>query len=274
MSRFYKLFRKRRCSVIGMIHVGSLPGTPSYNGNTKQLISNAIKEAVIYSECNIDGVLVENMHDVPYVRPKDLTPEITTMMTRICTEIRKILSENIPCGIQILAGCNREAIAVAKAANFQFIRAEGFVFSHIADEGFTDACAGTLLRYRKQIDADDILIFADIKKKHSSHAITSDVSLSETIKAAKFFLADGIILTGAATGDPASVSEFTEIKQTTEIPVLIGSGITKDNIKDYLTSDAVIVGSHFKVGGTWENKVDKEKVRNFMEKLKMLQNTH
>lgn len=67
---------------------------------------------------------------------------------------------------QILAGCNKEAIAVAKAANFQFIRAEGFVFSHIADEGFTDACAGTLLRYRKQIDADDILIFADIKKKH------------------------------------------------------------------------------------------------------------
>lgn len=57
-------------------------------------------------------------------------------------------------------------MAVAKAADFQFIRAEGYVFSHIADEGFINACAGTLLRYRRQIDADDILIFADIKKKH------------------------------------------------------------------------------------------------------------
>lgn len=67
------------------------------------------------------------------------------------------------------------------------------------------------MRYRKQIDADDILIFADIKKKHSSHTITSDVSLLETAKAAKFFLADGIILTGNATGYPANVTELTGI---------------------------------------------------------------
>lgn len=47
-----------------------------------------------------------------------------------------------------------------------FIRAEGFVFSHVADEGFLDACAGDLLRYRKQIGADHVQIFTDIKKKH------------------------------------------------------------------------------------------------------------
>lgn len=68
--------------------------------------------------------------------------------------------------MQILAGCNEEAIAVAKAAGFQFIRAEGFVFSHVADEGFIDASAGTLLRYRRQVDAEDVLVFADVKKKH------------------------------------------------------------------------------------------------------------
>ncbi|XP_050493319.1 uncharacterized protein F13E9.13, mitochondrial isoform X1 [Bombus huntii] len=272
MSRFYNIFKKGKCSVIGMIHVGALPGTPLYSGNTKKIISNAIEEAITYSEYNIDGILVENMHDIPYVKPKDLTPETTAIMTRICTEVRKVLPENIPCGIQILAGCNKEAIAVAKAANLQFIRAEGFVFSHIADEGFTDACAGSLLRYRKQIDADDILILADIKKKHSSHAITSDVSSSETVKAAKFFLADGIILTGITTGDPVNVSEFTEIKQNSKIPVLIGSGVTKDNIKDYLSSDAVIVGSHFKISETWQKRIDKKKVSNFMAKMKDLQN--
>lgn len=59
-----------------------------------------------------------------------------------------------------------EAVAIAQACAFNFIRAEGFVFSHIADEGFTDANAGTLLRYRKNIGAEDILVFADIKKKH------------------------------------------------------------------------------------------------------------
>lgn len=59
-----------------------------------------------------------------------------------------------------------EALAVAKACNFDFIRAEGFVFGHVADEGFTDANAGLVLRYRRKIQAENVLIFADIKKKH------------------------------------------------------------------------------------------------------------
>lgn len=47
-----------------------------------------------------------------------------------------------------------------------FIRAEGFVFSHVADEGFMNSDAGELLRYRKMIDAENVAIFTDIKKKH------------------------------------------------------------------------------------------------------------
>jgi hypothetical protein len=67
---------------------------------------------------------------------------------------------------KVLAGGNKEALSVAQASGLQFIRAEGFVFSHVADEGFTDATAGPLLRYRASIRADNILIFTDIKKKH------------------------------------------------------------------------------------------------------------
>lgn len=136
------------------------------------------------------------MHDIPYVQSKRIGHEILASMTRCCTEIKRILTPQMPCGIQILASANCQAIAVAKATDLQFIRAEGFVFSHIADEGFTDACAGDILRYRKSIDAENVLIFSDIKKKHSSHAITDDVSLAETVHAAEFFLTDGVILTG------------------------------------------------------------------------------
>ena len=51
--------------------------------------------------------------------------------------------------LQILSCQNREAMSVALAASLQFIRAEGFVFSHVADEGLiATACAGDLLRYR------------------------------------------------------------------------------------------------------------------------------
>ena len=65
-----------------------------------------------------------------------------------------------------LQGANKEAVAVAQAVEADFVRVEGFVFSHVGDEGWMDSCAGDLLRYRKAIGADDILIFTDIKKKH------------------------------------------------------------------------------------------------------------
>ena len=62
---------------------------------------------------------------------------------------------------------NKEALAVAQASGADFIRAEGYVFSHVADEGWMDSCAGELLRYRKLIDAENVMIFSDVKKKHS-----------------------------------------------------------------------------------------------------------
>lgn len=55
---------------------------------------------------------------------------------------------------------------MAKASGAEFIRAESFVFSHVADEGWMDSCAGDLLRYRKMIDAESVMVLTDIKKKH------------------------------------------------------------------------------------------------------------
>lgn len=65
-----------------------------------------------------------------------------------------------------IAGANKEALAVAMATGGSFIRSEGFVFSHVADEGWMDSCAGELLRYRRSIGAEDVAILTDIKKKH------------------------------------------------------------------------------------------------------------
>ena len=111
-----------------------------------------------------DAILVENMHDIPYLN-RQVGPEIVASMSVICNEVKGVAS-NLPCGVQVLAGANKEALAVAKAANFDFVRAEGFVFSHIADEGTMNSDAGEVLRYRKQIGADSVLVFTDIKKKH------------------------------------------------------------------------------------------------------------
>ncbi|KAF5281643.1 hypothetical protein FQR65_LT14617 [Abscondita terminalis] len=208
--------------------------------------------------------MLENMHDVPYLKSKHFGPETVAIMTKVCTEVKGIIPKNIPCGVQILTGGSKEALAVAKACDFDFIRSEGFVFGHIGDEGFIESDAGALLRYRRNIDAENVSIFTDIKKKHSSHAITDDVSLIETAHAAEFFHSDGVVLTGTATGKPADIKELVHLKESCSLPIIVGSGVTVDNLSHYLLADAVIIGSHFKLNGNWVNDVSSERVQLFM----------
>jgi membrane complex biogenesis BtpA family protein len=254
--------------VIGVVHVAALPGTPNYNGNVTEIIEKAKNEALIYKKNNIDVIVIENMHDVPYLK-RAVGPEITSMMGVIGYEVKSLT--NLRCGIQILAGANKEALAAANSSGLDFIRAEGFVFTHVADEGLMESDAGELLRYRKQIDAENILIFTDVKKKHSSHSITADVDIVETATAAEFFLSDGVIVTGSTTGKEPDVNEVNNVKEAVNIPVIIGSGITVDNIEKYFQhTDAFIVGSHFKKDGSWKNEVDSSRAKTFMEKFNQL----
>ncbi len=251
--------------VIGMIHVDALPGTPEYKGSIKAIIEKALKEAETYANAGIKVLMIENMHDVPYLK-RHAGVEVTTVMSIILYEIKKRIE--MPAGIQILAGANKEALAAANSAGADFIRAEGFVFSHIADEGMFNSDAGELLRYRKQIGAENILIFTDIKKKHSSHAITDDVDVVETAKAAEFFLSDGVIITGISTGKEPNVEEIKKVKANVNIPVIAGSGITADNIHLYYEyCDAFIIGSYFKKDNKWFNTVDDKKIRLLLKNI-------
>ncbi|KAH8315169.1 hypothetical protein KR067_012568 [Drosophila pandora] len=274
MQRFVKVFGQQTCKVIGMIHVDALPGTPRYGGNWKQTIEKAIFEANLYKKHQLDAVLIENMHDIPYVPERHLGAEIVACMTRLAREVRSVIPKETPCGVQVLACGNKQALAIAKASQLQFIRCEGFVFGHVADEGYTDACAGDLLRYRKLIDAEDVLVFTDLKKKHSSHAITADVNLLETSHAAEFFMTDGIIITGTATGHAASPEDLQQLSGEVKVPLLIGSGVTKDNIKSYYKdAHAVIIGSHFKKNGNWLEEISDQAVEDFMREICILRNS-
>ncbi len=140
------------------------------------------------------------------------------------------------------------------------------MYAHVADEGLMPVGeAGPLLRYRREIGAKDIKIVADVKKKHSSHAITADVSLAEAAKTTEFFGADGIVVTGPATGEPAAPEEVATVRRTVSIPVFIGSGLTPDNLPAvWPNADVFIVGSFVKKDGLWSKRVDPDRVTAFM----------
>lgn len=244
-------------ALIGMIHVRPTPASPGNTGESVEMLSAvASQEARILADTGFDAVIIENMHDAPYVHGDRLGPEVVSAMTRVGLEVQHTIE--LPIGVQILSGGNRQALAVAQSIGGGFIRCENFVFAHVADEGLLgEAEAGALLRYRRSIDAQSIRVFCDIKKKHASHAITADIPLDECIHAAEFFGADGIIITGASTGRPADLADVAEARRATSLPLLIGSGVTPESAPALLKhADALIVGSAIKADGRWSNPID------------------
>ena len=249
--------------IIGMIHVGALPGTPASRATMRELEAQAVAECAVYREAGLHGVMLENMHDVPYLRG-GVGPEITAAMTVLALAVRA--ASGLPCGIQILAGANHEALAVAHAAGLDFVRVEGFAFAHVADEGIIQSSAASLLRFRRQIGAERVQVWADVKKKHASHALTADVGIGETAAAAEFMRADGVIVTGTSTGACPTEEDIAEVRGRCGVPLYLGSGVTAENLPRYFAgADGFIVGSAFKTGGRWGEGVDASRVERFMD---------
>jgi hypothetical protein len=252
-----RLFGSPR-ALIGMLHVRALPGAPRHALAMDEIVATAVAEARVYHEHGFEALLIENMHDLPYMKGV-APPETVAAMTAIGREVRREVP--LPLGVPVLAGANREALAVALACGAAFIRAEAFVFGHVADEGWLDASAGPLLRARRAMGADEIAIFADIKKKHAAHAATADVSLVETAEAAAFNLADGVVVTGVATGLEADPAEVAAVAGAVAVPVLVGSGLTPSNLERYRAAHGFIVGSSVKHDGLWSNPLDPTRVK-------------
>lgn len=249
-------------AVIAMVHVGALPGTPASRAPLCELVAQAVAECAVYRDAGVHGVMLENMHDVPYLRG-GVGPEITASMTVLALAVRE--ASGLPCGIQILAGANHEALAVAHAAGLDFVRVEGFAFAHVADEGIIESSAASLLRFRRQIGAERVQVWADIKKKHASHALTADVGIGDTAAAAEFMRADAVIVTGTATGAQPGADDVAEVRRSCGLPLYLGSGITAENLAGYYAgADGFIVGSTFKENGRWNAPVDPRRVKAFM----------
>jgi uncharacterized protein len=264
-------FRTAR-PIVGMIHVSALPGTPRHTGSIKEIVALATSEARLLTTAGCDGLLIENMHDVPYLCGA-VGPEIVAAMTAAGVAVRQ--TSPLPLGVQILAAANREALAVAHACGAQFVRVENFAYAHVADEGLMPtADAGPLLRYRRQIGAEEIHIFADVKKKHASHAITTDVPIAEAARTAEFFGADAVIVTGPATAWPAALEDVTAVRQAVTVPVCIGSGLTPENLPQFWPhADVFIVGSSLKTDGLWSNAIDDARLKEFMNAVHRLRQT-
>lgn len=254
----------RSKAVIGVIHCDAFPGSPKYRGKSvADIIDRALRDADKYLAGGVHGLIVENHGDIPFAKPEDIGPETAAFMAVITEKIRERFGA--PLGINVLANAAIPAIATALAGGADFVRVNQWANAYIANEGFIEGAAAKALRYRNQLRADHIRVFADSHVKHGSHAIVADRSIQELTRDVDFFEADAVIATGQRTGDSATLSEIDEIRAATELPLLVGSGVTPDNVCQILArTQGVIVASTMKVDGVWWNDVDLARVKHFM----------
>jgi uncharacterized protein len=255
----------RRKVVIGVIHSLPLPGAPRYDGEPVESIYDfACAEAARYAGGGVDGLIVENHGDIPFAKPDELGPETAAAMAVMLDRVRR--ETGLPVGVNVLANAAHQALAVAKAGGGAFVRVNQWANAYVANEGFMEGKAGSASRYRAMLRGNDIRVFADVHVKHGAHAIVADRSIPEMTRDAEFFDADAVIVTGQRTGDSADLGELATVAGSTGLPVLVGSGVTPDNVTAILGhADAVIVASALKDGGVWWNPVDEQRVARFMK---------
>jgi membrane complex biogenesis BtpA family protein len=246
-----------------MIAVLPLPGSPLYDGDDQRVIDQALSDLDVYKKAGVDSILLENDHDLPYIQPP-LDEKAVALMSEISKEARKRF--NGPIGIQMLEAANITSLEIAAKADLDYIRVEAFVFAHVGGSGIINGSAGKILRKRKELKAEHIKVFADVKKKHGSHSLTIDLDIKDEIMQAEFFLADGVIVTSQFTGVNPDKNDLIKAKSATKLPVLIGSGMNVENITGYLPlADGFIVGSYFRKDGKFLEKLESERLNRFMD---------
>ena len=252
--------------VIGVLHVPALPGAPANKLSLREIRQHVARDAEAYASGGMDALILENFGDVPF-HPGRVPAETIAFLTALACEIRARFPQ--PLGINVLRNDGESALAVAAASGASFIRVNVYSGARVADQGILQGRAHAIQRLKRALGSS-VLIFADVAVKHSAPLGERPLEdeVEDTVLRA---LADAIIVTGEATGKPASLDALRTARVAAcGAPVFAGSGAREDTVAEIMSAaDGVIVGSALKVQGQVTNAVDPERVRRFMETVRL-----
>lgn len=253
-----------KLTLIGVVHLAPLPGSPLGHRPIDEIIDAALRDAVAYQEGGADGVIIENYGDVPFLKDH-VEPHTVAAMTLVVHAVRSMLT--IPVGVNVLRNDALAAVGIAALTGTSFIRVNIHTGVMVTDQGIIEGRADRTLRYRKQLGTG-VEIWADVLVKHGTPLGPQSID-DAAVDAVDRGLADAVIVTGRATGvapDPADVARVRAVLPGT--PVYIGSGATPETVTHYLpAASGIIVGTWAKVAGRIGNAVDRERVRRLADSM-------
>jgi uncharacterized protein len=251
--------------VIGVVHLLALPTSPRWGGSLKTVIARAEQEAAALAAGGVDGLIIENFFDAPFVKDQ-VDPAVVSAMSLVVQRVMNLVA--LPIGINVLRNDACSALAIATCTGAQFIRVNVLTGVMATDQGLIEGQAHRLLRYRRSLDSD-VKILADVLVKHARPLGTPNLTTAvrETIERG---LADGIILSGWATGSPPSLGDLElAIDAAQGVPVFIGSGADWENIPNLIqAANGVIISSSLKRHGQIDQPVDPIRVSRFVESMR------
>ncbi|MGF1568281.1 MAG: photosystem I biogenesis protein BtpA [Nodosilinea sp.] len=250
--------------VIGVVHLLSLPTSPRWQGNLQKVVDRAEQEATALASGGVHGIIVENFFDAPFTKGQ-VDPAVVSAMTLVVHRLQNLVT--VPIGLNVLRNDSRSALAVATCTGAQFIRVNVLTGVMATDQGLIEGCAYELLRYRNELGSG-VKILADVLVKHARPLGSPNLTtaVQETLQRG---MADGVILSGWATGSPPSLEDLELAKAAAgNHPVLIGSGADWDNIGTLMqAADGVIVASSLKRRGDINQPIDPTRVGQFVEAM-------
>lgn len=239
--------------LIAVVHLPPSLGYPSCPGLAPAL---EVLRADLASLDGVDGILLENDNDKPHTL--EVSKAQVAWLTRLATAAREQLA--LPLGIGVQRIDWRAALAVAAAAGLDFVRLDVFVdrVRMLDQEVVVDPAA--VRRERAALGIEALALFTDIHVKHAEQL--DDASLADSALLATREGSDGLLVTGARTGEPPTVDDLERARSVGGTPVLVGSGLTADNASVFAPhADGALVGTALKRG----ERIDRGRVQEVVE---------
>lgn len=250
---------------IGVVHLAAMPGDPLHSGGGFEAVEKAaLQDAGALVRGGIDGLILENFGSAPFPRGTADQPTAPHQVAAMAMLARKLVDEygqEVAVGVNCLRNDVRAALGIAAAVGARFVRVNVHTGAMVTDQGLIQGEAYETLRYRMSLGAE-VAIMADVLVKHA--APLAPLAVDEAVRECTGRgLADGVIITGRATGGPIDLPTLEQARGACgEHPLLLGSGVSPENAAALCPlADGAIVGTWLKRGGDVGAPVDEERVR-------------
>ena len=269
MSRFLDTFGVAK-PVIGMVHLGALPGAPLHDAERglDGLLADARADLLALQAAGFDAVMFGNENDRPY--EFDVDRASTATMAFVIGQLRSEIT--VPFGVNVLWD-PMSSVALAAATGAGFVR-EIFTGTYASDMGPWTPDAGAAMRYRNRLGREDLVMLYNVSAEFADSLDRRP--LPDRARSAVFSsVPDAVLVSGQITGEAAAMSDLEAVKAVLpDTPVLANTGVKHETVADVLNvADGCVVGSALKVDGDTWNAIDPERARDFMDRARAARGT-